>query len=73
MACVDCRFFVREDDGAEMDKGICRRRPPTVIFDPETGWAFSVWPHVDWIDWCGECERRAAAREGIPDEMWEAR
>lgn len=61
MECVNCRFFIHEDDGAHLDEGTCRRYPPTIVYDPDSGWAHTVWPHVDWMDWCGEFVRRPVA------------
>lgn len=67
MLCMNCRWFVHEDDGAQMDEGTCRRRPPTACYDPESGWAHTVWPHVDFADWCGEFEAQAPKGRGIDE------
>ena len=68
MACVDCRWFERQGDEPELDKGSCRRRPPTACYDAEADEVATCWPMVDWMDWCGEFERRAPERRGI--EEW---
>ena len=59
--CCDCAFFHHERDlDQEMDKGTCRRFPPSCQYDfmaeadGECGYAATVWPSVDWTDWCGE-------------------
>lgn len=59
--CSDCAFFHHEGDlEQELDKGTCRRFPPTAQYDfvsdadGESGYAASCWPCVDWTDWCGE-------------------
>jgi hypothetical protein len=53
--CITCAYFERDADSEEdADKGTCRRNPPGVAYDPEEGIGLTVWPLVDFLDWCGE-------------------
>lgn len=56
--CMRCRWFARDADDAEndLDKGTCHRYPPTGCYDQEMEGGVTVWPLVDWVDWCGEFE-----------------
>lgn len=62
--CATCRHFcpcmaIREyEDGAEPEKGECRRMPPHFCdCDPSTGDYVAFWPLVVADeDWCGEWE-----------------
>jgi hypothetical protein len=53
-------FFERDAESDEdADKGTCRRNPPGVAYDPEEGIGLTVWPLVDFLDWCGEHREQA--------------
>ena len=54
--CHDCRFFGDFGDGS----GTCHRYPPT------RHWRFVVsrFPVVNEVDWCGEWQTCAEAKDG---------
>lgn len=53
--CLTCRYFEHDVDAFdEADKGLCRRNPPAACYDAEEDSVATVWPAVDWSDWCGE-------------------
>ena len=47
--CWNCRYFDR-DWSSDDDGGFCRRYPPHGLDDGVS----SVFPGVDYMDWCGE-------------------
>ena len=58
VSCVNCRFFERQGDEPDLDKGARRWFPPAAGYDAEAGEVATCWPTVDWMDWCGEYDAR---------------
>lgn len=53
MECSRCLYYSPSDE--DPHTGECRRHPP-VVFDRPGQWVerMSVWPDVNWLNWCGE-------------------
>lgn len=55
--CGACAFFIETGP----DKGICRRFPPVVLYDPEAKFDqrfVSIFPPMLLGGWCGEFKNR---------------
>lgn len=52
--CMNCRYFDGEVEDMGVDKGICKRMPPTANYDSDSDMVVACQPAVDWTDWCGE-------------------
>ena len=55
--CKTCRHWLEDSEPGEGGSGTCRRDPPAVMFDGETG-IFCAWPQTDATDWCGSHAQR---------------
>lgn len=65
--CGSCRFWREDDRLADIPSrswGMCRRHPPSSIFqDDENDMEMGDWPST-WNDqWCGEWQQRKFATE----------
>lgn len=67
MLCMNCRFFERQGDEPDLDKGACRRHPPVANYDAENDEVATCWPMVDFADWCGEFEAQPRERRVIDE------
>ena len=73
--CRSCRFFLEAGDpgsglipgGPVEVHGECRRYPPRQAWDGGVPVAGSMWPKVDYEDWCGEWQQAAHAVQSGPE------